>query len=258
MIYNWNGCFKKVGNLSYVNSPKSFYVLIKFLPLMNKVALIFEAHSDDCVIGMGGTALYLHDLGFRTVLVTFTTGETAYSSLDMKDKIVQIRMEENQKALAKIQIDEHLNLNEGCQNVQNSRDLHQQCIELIRKYQPKYIFTHYNEDKHRDHRAISDLVTEAWWKASEGVLADRGSPFRAERLFYFEVTELFTHPSIVIDISTQYDIKMSAINEYQSQTSVMPGFMEYVKGIALARGYHVKGLYGEAFLESDFLPRQDF
>jgi LmbE family N-acetylglucosaminyl deacetylase len=66
--------------------------------------------------------------------------------------------------------------------------------------------------KHRDHRAISALVTEAWWKASEGVLADRGAPFKAKKLYYFEVTEPFTHPDVILDITQYWEIRKKALS----------------------------------------------
>ena len=166
----------------------------------NHNILIFEAHSDDCVIGMGGAVQYLKDLGYNIVLITFTTGETAYPSVEMKENIASIRKKENENALSIIGVDQHIQWDYGCQAVEDTREVHQKCIEEIRRTRPRFIFTHSPDDKHRDHRAISSTVSEAWWKATEGVLADRGEPFRAEALYYFETTELFTHPDVIIPI----------------------------------------------------------
>ena len=153
-----------------------------------KNILIFEAHADDCVIGMGGTVQKLKEEGYKIILITFTKGETAYSSVDMKDKIAEIRRKENKKALQWIGVDTHIVWDYKCQGVENTRSLHQKCIEMIRKYKPEKIFTHSPYDKHRDHKAISSTVTEAWWKATEGVLADKGDPFRAKELYYLFLT----------------------------------------------------------------------
>ena len=139
-----------------------------------KTALIFEAHADDCVIGMGGTVQKLHDQGYQIILLTVTKGETAYATIEMKDQIVETRFTEGEAAGQLIKVDEHINWEVGCQNVQNTREIFQDVVEVIRKYQPEMIFTHSPQDKHRDHRIISAIVEEAWWKASEGVLADRG------------------------------------------------------------------------------------
>ena len=223
-----------------------------------KNILIFEAHSDDCVIGMGGTVQKMIAEGYSPVLITFTSGDTAYSTLEEKESIVEIRKKENENALKILGITEHINWNYGCQAVENTREVHQRCIEMIRKFQPELIFTHSPIDKHRDHRAISDTVTEAWWKATEGVLADKGAPFRAEKLYYFETTELFPHPDVIIDITPYFEKKIDAMREFKSQTSVMKDLFGYVEGMAQVRSLYVPGSAGEAFVKSDFFPSLDF
>ncbi len=220
-----------------------------------KTLLIFEAHSDDAVIGMAGTiAKYKAEFGYAIALITFTKGETAYSTPEMKEKIAAIRKKESECADSILGIDYHEFWEQPCQGVENTRALHQDCIAAIRKYRPEIIFTHYSEDKHRDHRAISALVTEAWWKASEGVLADRGAPFRAEKLFYFEVTEPFTHPDVILDVSNYWEKKEKALKCFASQESVMGKFIKAIEGLGYYRGFQAGFERGEAFVKSDFFP----
>jgi len=219
-----------------------------------KTILIFEAHSDDCVIGMGGTTQKLHQAGYHTVLITFTRGETAYATIEIKNKIVETRLQEGKVADKAICIDEHINWEYGCQNVQNTREVFQDVVAMIRKYQPEMIFTHSPVDKHRDHRTISAIVEEAWWKATEGVLADRGNPFQAKKLYFMEITDLFTKPSIINDITPFYDNKIKAMMEFKSQFDVMKGLVSYVESLAKTRGFLGNVRYGEAFLQSNFIP----
>jgi LmbE family N-acetylglucosaminyl deacetylase len=223
-----------------------------------KSILIFEAHSDDCVIGMGGTTQYFRDLGYEITLITITKGETAYSEINLKNNLVEIRKQEGKAADQFIQINNHINWDYGCQNVQNSREIFQDCTEMIRKFQPDYIFTHSPIDKHRDHRTISTIVEEAWWKAFEGVLADRGRPYRAKKLFFMEISDLFSHPTVIINITPYYENKIKAMQQFKSQFDVMKGIMNYVEGLAKTRGFFTNGLYGEAFLQSNFFPSQEF
>ena len=140
------------------------------------------------------------------------------------------------------------------QGVPNDRDTYQQCVAIIRKYRPDIILTHYSEDKHRDHRAVSQVVDEARWKASEGVLADKGAPWYTPRLFYYEVFELFTHPSLVVDITETFPKKIEAMETQATQVTFLHGIKDYIEGLALARGYLRGSRYGEAFLESTLLP----
>ncbi len=225
------------------------------MPSPSKIFLIFEAHADDCAIGMGGTVLYLADQGLSPVLITVTKGETAYTTLADKNRMSDIRRSESQVASELLRIKSTEQLIHPCQGLQNDRETFQEIVGLIRKYQPRYIFTHNPRCSHRDHRNLSALVEEAWWKAQENVLADFGAPYRAEALFFFEVVNLFPKPSIVIDITLYFTRKLEAIRAYKSQYDVMPGLEDYITGLALTRGYACKCKYGEAFVVSDFIPK---
>lgn len=216
--------------------------------------LIFEAHSDDCVIGMGGTTIKLsknHDV----ILITMTKGETAYTKIEDKDKMTEIRKEESLSADKILGIKEHIFLSNPCQDLQNNLKNYHEIIKIIRKYRPVRIFTHKNSEKHRDHRNAHEMVVEGWWKASENVLADYGKPIRVPELYCFEVTDLFEFPHEIVDIGDVFDLKMNALNSFKSQFSVLTGLEDYVKGIALVRGYMAGFKYGEAFIHSNFMAK---
>jgi LmbE family N-acetylglucosaminyl deacetylase len=207
---------------------------------------------------MGGTVQWLATQGFNVVLVTATRGETAYVNVSDKERIADIRQSESQTACEILGIETYEELGRPCQGLANDRETYQEIVGLIRKYQPCYIFTQNAADAHRDHRAISTLVEEAWWKAQERVLADFGSPFKADALFFYEVTNLFPNPSVIIDISPYFERKMEAVQTFKSQLEVLLGLEDYVTGLALTRGYHGHCKYGEAFLASNFMPKDHF
>jgi LmbE family N-acetylglucosaminyl deacetylase len=216
--------------------------------------LIFEAHSDDCVIGMGGTVIILsktHDV----ILVTMTKGETAYTKVEDKDKMTDIRKGESLSADKILGVKEHIFLTNPCQDLQNNLTNYHDVIKLIRKYCPIRIYTHKSSEKHRDHRNAHDVVVEGWWKASENVLADYGKPIRVPDLYCFEVTDLFEFPDEIIDISDVFAIKMKSLASFNSQFSVLPGLDNCVQGLAMVRGYMGGFKYGEAFVKSDFMAK---
>ncbi|MHA1339315.1 MAG: PIG-L deacetylase family protein [Promethearchaeota archaeon] len=221
---------------------------------MRQNILIFEAHSDDCVIGMGGTAIKLSKT-YDLILVTMTKGETAYTKVEDKEIIADVRKEESLKADKILGIKEHLFLQNPCQDLQNNLSNYHTIVKIIRKYKPIRIYTHKSPSKHRDHIATHDLITEGWWKASENVLADYGKPFRCPELYYFEVTDLFEFPSIIVDISDVFDAKIKALESFSSQFEVLKGLKDFVKGLAMVRGYMGGVQYGEAFTISNFLPK---
>ncbi len=215
------------------------------------IILIFEAHSDDAVIGMAGTILVQNELK-DFILITMTKGETGYSSESEKDAIVHQRKQESLKTDSMLGIKEHIFLDNPCQDLQNSKENFHTIIQLIRKYRPSQIFTHKSPSKHRDHRNCHDLVMEAWWKASENVLPELGEPVRVPILYTFEVIDLFEFPHSIVDIG-DIEPKLEILRNFESQMKVLPGIEEFVMGLALVRGYQGGFPYGEAFQKSDFM-----
>jgi len=216
--------------------------------------LVFGAHPDDEIIGVGGTIAKLASLGKEVYVVTFAIGETGYSSVALKDKIRSLRLAEAEACNKVLGIKERIVLYKPNQGITNDRETYQECVKFIRKYRPDVIFTHWKEDKHRDHRAVWEITDEVRWKASENVLADFGTPWYTPELYYYEVLELFTHPSLLIDITDTLDKKLEAMKTQTSQFPVLPGIVDYIEGLAKVRGYLRGTKYAEAFLKSNFLP----
>ncbi|MFB0545644.1 MAG: PIG-L deacetylase family protein [Anaerolineae bacterium] len=216
--------------------------------------LVFGAHSDDEIIGPGGTIARLAAQGAQVAVVTFTRGETGYARDELKGRMAELRAQESAACDRMLGITERINLGKPTQGIPDDRETYQECVRLIRRYRPEVIFTHYYEDKHRDHRVVSALTDEARWKASENVLSDLGPPWYTPALYYYEITELFTHPSLVVDITDTFERKLEAMRTQVSQLDVVPGILRYLEGIGRARGYLCETSYAEAFLASNLLP----
>jgi LmbE family N-acetylglucosaminyl deacetylase len=219
-----------------------------------KRILVFASHTDDEIIGPGGTIARLSSNGAEIVVVTFTGGETSYQKGQRPEEMLRQRQEEARECDRVLGISRRIMLGKPTQGVTNDRETYQECVRIIRQVRPEAIFTHYREDKHRDHRAVSEITDEARWKASENVLGDMEAPWYTPHLYYYEVLELFTHPSIVVDITDTFERKLEAMRTQASQMAVLPGIMEYLEGLAKVRGYMRGTRYGEAFLESTLLP----
>jgi LmbE family N-acetylglucosaminyl deacetylase len=215
------------------------------------VILIFEAHSDDAVIGMGGMILKLKGVK-DIILVTMTSGDTGYSTLEEKGKISETRKRESLVTDELLGIKEHVFLENPCQDLQNNKENFHRIIQIIRTYKPYQIFTHKSKSKHRDHRNCHNIVTEAWWKASENLLPELGEPIRVPILYTFEVTDLFEFPHTIVDIG-DIQPKLEVLSKFESQMGILPGIEDFVEGLALVRGYQGGFKYGEAFQKSDFM-----
>ena len=221
-----------------------------------KNVLVFAAHADDEIIGLGGTVARLAYHGSKINLVIFTHGETAYTDKEDRDKMASIRDSESEESKMILGIREKINLGLPCQGIVNTKETYQECVKLIRRFKPDVIFTHYYKDKHRDHRNVSEITEEARWKATENVLADLGEPWYTQYMFFYEILELFTFPSVVMDITDTFDKKLSAMKTQESQLKVLPGIIDYLEGLAKVRGYMCGTRFAEAFLESNFIPRR--
>jgi len=221
--------------------------------------LVFGAHCDDEIVGPGGTIAKFAGQGAEVLVVTFTGGtqETGYSRPELRDVIAQMRLEEAKRADDILGIKKRIFLGKPTQGVTNDRETYQECVKIIRQFRPTMIFTHYFKDKHRDHRAISALTEEARWKSAENVLADFGKPWYTPKMFFYELLELFTSPSHVIDITDTLDRKIAAMKSQTSQLEVLPRILEHIEGLAKVRGSAIGVKYAEAFLDSHLWPQKE-
>lgn len=223
--------------------------------------LVFGAHADDETIGMGATISLLSEIGYEVCVVTFCWGrerdwvDTGYARPEWRCSIAEMRRREALEADRVLGVRERVGLGIPTQGVVNERATYQRVVGVLREVKPLAIFTHRREDKHRDHRAVSEIVEEAWWKASESVLADLGPPWRAGALFFYEIFELFERPSHIANVSSTFSRKIEALKCFESQMPVLGDIIGYVEGLARVRGYLIGTKYGEAFLASRFLPQ---
>lgn len=217
--------------------------------------LVFGAHVDDEIIGPGGTIARLNQMGAEVFVVTFCGGtqDTGYSRADLKDKIAEMRRMEASAADAILGIKERIFLGRPSQGVVNDTATYQECVRLIRQIKPQVIFSHWYEDKHRDHRAVAEITDEARWKAWDHVLADLGAPYYTPEFYFYEILELFPHPTILVDITETMNTKIEAMEAMTSQLDVLPRVTSYIRGVGQARGFSRDSEYAEAFLRSNLL-----
>ena len=113
--------------------------------------LCLGAHCDDIEIGCGGTILKLiQEYSNITVYwVVFSSSEqTAQEAAVSSNKF--LKEVSNKKVIIK-------NLEGGLLYFQG-KELHECFEELKQEFSPDVIFTHHRQDKHQDHRLISDYT----------------------------------------------------------------------------------------------------
>ena len=219
-----------------------------------KKVLVFGAHGDDEIKGCGGTIAYLAEKGTQVTVITFTNRETSYAALKDKNQAAQIAKKEMANADNILGISREI-LELPTHGIENNRDNFQLCTKLIRKYRPDIIFTHIPNDHHRDHRAVSILISEARGKASSNISPDWGEPWHTQWVLQFEIYNLIEKPHLIHALNKRHIAKkIEAMRSQISQMNVSPFIIQHMEGLSKTRGASIGAKWGEAFRIDDFHP----
>ena len=216
-------------------------------------ALIFCAHADDEVIGMGGTLKKLSDAGARLRLVMFSEGAEGYTSLDDRETIVARRDAETRAVCDILGIAEYVNLHQLDWDLRVGNALYHAVVHHLRDFQPDMVFANYYSD-YNDHQAVSKTVEEAWFHAAAPCAMVEGPVHPLVPLYNFEVVHRMPSPSLIVDITATYPAKVAAMQRYASQLEHVGGVFQLMEGRALERGYMIGVKYGEALHRNPYRP----
>ena len=137
---------------------------------------------------------------------------------------------------------------------------------VIRRIRPRTVILPYWAGRHPDHYRASEIGYESCFLAGLKRLEEEVPPHRPFKVLYSSLYANVT-PSFVIDISQQFDRRMSALFSYQSQygdTELPPILFPHTKkwrnGIAsIARFYGnlIGAKYGEPFVVKESIQIDD-
>ena len=172
--------------------------------------LCMMAHPDDAEILCGGTLIKLKEQGYSVGIVDFTRGEMSTRGS------AEERSQEAACAAEIMGIDVRTNLGFPDAHVENSIANRKKVITVIRDYSPYIIITHDVNNRNPDHTHTALLVRESCFIAGLSRY-DTGQPFhRPNKILY--CNEYFeTQPTILVDITEQFEKKNRAISCYKSQ-----------------------------------------
>jgi LmbE family N-acetylglucosaminyl deacetylase len=199
--------------------------------------VVAGAHPDDPESGAGGAMARYAALGHDVVALYLTRGEAGITNTP-PDEAARIRTAESEAACRILgarpvfagQID-------GATEVNAAR--YADFRKLLEGLQPDIVFTHFPVDTHRDHRAVSLLVYDAWQQTK-----------RKFDLYYFEVmtgeqTQNF-HPTSYVDITAVEAAKRRACFAHGSQEPDV--FYGYHDKMSRFRGMECGVRHAEAFV----------
>ena len=171
--------------------------------------IVFSAHSDDFVIGAGGTIAEYSKEGKRVICLIMSYGERGLPWL--KEKVARkIRAEETFEASKLLGCkSKFFNLIEG-KFLNNCEGVKDKIVKMIDKEKPSKIFTHSNEDPHPDHRATHQITLDVYERLQK-------KPELYVYSVWNPVSFKTSHPSLYVDVSKTFSTKLKSLRAFKSQ-----------------------------------------
>ncbi|MBS3124303.1 PIG-L family deacetylase [Candidatus Woesearchaeota archaeon] len=190
-----------------------------------ETVVVMSAHSDDYVLGVGGTIAKYVQEGKKVYAVVFCTGEMSHPW--MKERIIKkLRWEEALQA-SKILGCSTLALNLKETKVEEmfkkNKEEHK-LIQFLKYKKPTKIITHSPEDYHPDHKAVyritKQMVDKLNRQNNPKQKAIKTENIKPEVYIYsiWNPVSIYTsYPSLYVDISKHITTKLKALKAFRSQ-----------------------------------------
>ncbi len=174
--------------------------------------LAIAAHRDDVELTCAGTLLKARDQGYTTGILDLTAGETGTRGS------AGLRGEEAARAASLLGVAERLNAGLPDAGLSNTDETRRAVVELIRHFRPRVVILPFPVGRHPDHRIASELGRDACFLSGLAKYPAKGESHRPHKVLYaLAYREDPVKPTLVVDISDQFDRKMAAIRCYSSQ-----------------------------------------
>lgn len=210
--------------------------------------LVVAPHPDDAELGMGGTIIRMVDQGYRVGILDLTSGEPTPHGSET------LRRQETELATSFLNVAWRGNAGLPNRSLENTLENRAILASYFRVLRPRWIFAPYWEDAHPDHIAATQLAEAArfWAKLSKTEMP--GERHHPERLYYYYCIHLrlAISPSWIVNISDQWERKLSAIQAYESQfitgrAKSAPTLLDRFRDDAAYWGKLINRDYGEPF-----------
>jgi bacillithiol biosynthesis deacetylase BshB1 len=172
--------------------------------------LVFGPHPDDVEIGLGGVIARHAALGLRVGLCDLTAGEMGSNGT------VEERLAEAESARRVLGAEWRENLRWPDRQIGKDPSHLDQAVAFIRAHQPRTVAVPHWGDRHPDHVAASQVLTEAAFNAGLSRYKAGADRWQVDWICYYFIND-GAAPSFVIDVSDVYDRKQSALDCHVSQ-----------------------------------------
>lgn len=172
--------------------------------------LVFGPHPDDLEIGLGGSIARQAALGLRVGLCDLTAGELGSNGTPAE------RLAEAEAARLALGADWRENLRWPDRRIGKDPGQLDEAVAFIRRHQPRTVAVPYWSDRHPDHVAASEILTEAVFNAGLRRYRAEGDAWTPDWICYYFINGAAV-PSFVVDVSDYYERKRAALDCHASQ-----------------------------------------
>ena len=234
-----------MGSISHKNKKvlKSTEYPFTTVARKKETILVFSAHSDDFVLGAGGTIAHYTQEGKKVLVFVFSYGEKSHPWL-------QEKFTKKMRAQEAFQASKVL----GCKTTffdleefkfyqdYQRMEVEKQLLKIITKEKPTKIFTHSKEDPHPDHNAVNRITEELCRKIPAS---------QKPEVYIYSVWNPISFrtnfPSLYVDVSKTFGLKLKALRTFRSQQVhvIYPFVLVLYK--AIKDGIKIGAHFGEHF-----------
>lgn len=203
--------------------------------------LAIAAHRDDVELTCAGTLIKAVDQGYTTGILDLTGGEVGTRGN------AELRAKEAEAAAKILGVAERRNAGLRDAHLANDEAARRVVIEAIRHFTPRVVILPFPVGRHPDHRVTSELGRDACFLSGLAKYPADGSPHRPFKILYaLSYREDPLKPTLVVDISAQFERKLAAIRCYASQfdAAISAGEIFPTGQDLYSRVEHQNGAYG--------------
>jgi bacillithiol biosynthesis deacetylase BshB1 len=227
---------------------------------MSLDVLAIAAHPDDIEQTCGGTLIRMAEAGYRTGALDLTAGDMGTRGTPEQ------RVSESECAGRHMLLSWRGNLHFPDARLENTISARMTLAVKIRELKPRVVILPYWQARHPDHYRCCEMGFEACFLAGLKKLDEYTEPHRPQKILYASLYA-DVRPSFIVDISAQFERRMTALLSYTSQYgetaeggTLFPNEQEIRERLgAIARFYgnQIGVKYGEPFVVKEAIRIDD-
>jgi N-acetylglucosamine malate deacetylase 1 len=217
---------------------------------MNKTVMAIGAHIGDMELTAGGVLATMSLNGDQVITVALTSGEKG-NPKDMDVETYRKQKQNEANAFADLLGGKSIVLPYDDGTLVHDQKISFEVADLIRKYKPDYLITHWKHSMHKDHETTHHIVNDAQFYAALSGFKRQDPPHFAAGPYYAENWEDSTNfkPYHYIEVSQEgYQLWQKAIDTHWFAIhSSSFDYKAYYEALMIVRGREARKKYAQAF-----------